>query len=109
MKQRIKNYLLRNLLKAVITEDIVTKDPKKGTIFLGGKRITDNELRQLQAESKALRGFRLWSIMTSSVRHIAQDKLFNRALTFDEVMAGKLMLFNLDTIESIAKTFTEVI
>lgn len=101
MKYKIINWLLRHYLNPVLTEDIITTD--KGVIRIGNKAITDNELRQLQAEVKALEGFRIWSIMTHSVRHIAQDKIFNKSVNFDDVVAGKLMLYNLDTIESIAR------
>lgn len=101
MRQRIKNYLLGKLFCVIRTTDVITVD--KGNILLGGKRITDNELRQLQAEIKALEGFRVWSLMTNSLRLIAQDKILNKSTNFDDVMAGKLMLLNLDTIESIAR------
>ncbi len=101
MKSWVKNYLLRHLFNVVIREDVITT--VKGVLYLGGRKMSDNELRQLQAEVKALEGFRVWSIMTNSVRYIAQDKIFNKSLNFEEVMAGKMMLFNLDTIESIAR------
>lgn len=98
--KRLKNYLLGKLFCVVVETDVITQD--KGKMFLGGKEVTSDELRQLQAEVKALKGFRVWSIMTSSVRTIAEDKILNKSVTFDDVMSGKLMLFNLDTIESIA-------
>lgn len=101
VKYWAKNLLTRHLLHTILVSDVIYTD--KGKIFLQGKEITHNELAQLQAEVKALEGFRIWSIMTNSVRHIAHDKIFNKSLSFEDVMAGKLMLLNLDTIESIAK------
>lgn len=104
MRQWVINFLHRHLLNAVAIDDIITIDPKKGIISIGGNPITSDELRALQAEIKALEGFRVWSVMTNSVRHIAQDKIFNKAQNFDEITYGKAMLFDLDTIESIART-----
>lgn len=101
MKQRIINWLLRHYLNTVILSDIITIE--KGVIKLGGLTITQHELNQLQQEVKALEGMRLWSILTNSLRMIAQDKIFNKSLTFDDVIAGKLMLFNIDTQESIIR------
>lgn len=103
MRQRIINWLLRDLLNAILPDDVVTVG--KSGIFIGGKRITDAETAQLRAEAKALRGFRLWSLMTNSVKHVSHDKIFNRSVNFDDVMAGKLMLLNLDTIDGIARLF----
>jgi hypothetical protein len=80
--------------------EVITSD--KGKIKLGGKPITASELKQLQAEVKALMGFRVWGLMTNTVRRLAEDKIIKQSTNFDEVVAGKLMLINLDTIESIA-------
>lgn len=103
MKQRIINYLHKHLLNAIVVEDVVTTNTKTGVIMLNGKVIKNNELNQLQAEIKALEGFRIWSVMTNSLRHIAQDKVFNKSLDFNDVVAGKLMLYNIGIMESIAK------
>lgn len=101
MKQRIINYLLRHYLNAIVVADIITTDKTK--LKLNGKDITQAELRQLQAEIKALEGFRIWGIMKNSLKHIAQDKIFNKSLNFEDTMAGKMMLFNLGTQESIIR------
>lgn len=101
MKQRIINYLLRSCLNAVVTSDVITID--KGVIKLEGKNITEDELRQLIAEVKALEHFRIWSIMTNSLKFQAQDKMFNKALDFDDTMAGKLILYAISLQENIMK------
>lgn len=109
MKRWIKNYLLRHLLGVIIVENVITVDKKKNMVFVGGKPISSDDIRQLQAEIKALEGFKIWGIMTNSLKHIAQDKIFNKSLNFEDVMAGKLMLFNLDTQESIAKVVKNIV
>lgn len=101
MKQKIINFLLCHLLNPVILEDVVTIE--KGVLHLGGKPITQGELNQLQAEIKALNKARIWSILINTPRKVAQDKIFNQATNFQDVMAGKMMLFNLDTQESILR------
>lgn len=105
MKQRIINFLLRHYLTAIVVDDLITTDKIGNTIVvkLNGKELTKNELQQLHAEIKALEGFRIWGILTNSLKHIAQDKIFNKSLNFDDVMAGKMMLFNLGIQESVLK------
>src|SRR5205814_2275131 len=73
----LKNALLSHLLKAVVAEDVITTN--KNGLLIGKNIITEEERRQLQAEVKALHGFRIWSLMTNSVRYIAHDKIFNRS------------------------------
>lgn len=99
MKQRIINYLLRHYLNAIVTADVITME--KGVIKLDDKTITDTELRQLKTEVKALQGFRIWSIMTNSLKFQAQDKIFNRALDFNDTTYGKALLYNIGLQESI--------
>lgn len=101
MKQRIKNYLLRHLLNPVLVEDVITIE--KGIVHLGGIPITQAEIKELQAEVKALEGFRIWSILINTPKKVAQDKIFKQATTFEDVTMGKAMLFNLDTQESIVR------
>lgn len=103
IRQWLKNYLTRHLLNSVITNDVIFQDSKKNLIFIDDKPITENELKQLKAEVKALEGFRIWNIMTNSIRHVAYDKIFNKAVNFDDVTYGKAMLYNLDTLQSIAR------
>lgn len=99
MMQRLKNYLLGNLLKPVMKEDVITVN--KGIMSLGGVVITPDELKQLNAEAKTLEKFRIWSIMMNSIRHVAEDKIINKSTNFEHVMSGKMMLFNIDTLQSI--------
>ncbi len=101
MIRKIKVWLLRNLYNAIVIEDVITIDT--GKIRLNGKEITKNELQQFQAEIKALEGFRIWSIMTNSLEYIAQDKIFNRAETFNHVELGKMMLYCLSVQKDITK------
>ena len=102
MKRILANFFLKYLLNAVVPSDVIKID-KKGVIKIDGKPITDQELRQLQAEVKALEGFRLWGILTNSLEYIAHDKIFNRVLTVGDIMAGKMLLFGTDTQKEICR------
>ena len=103
MKQWIKNWLLRKYMNVVVVRDIITTTPK-GAVKLNGIAVTANEVKQLQAEIKALENFRIWGIMTDSLRYVAYDKIFNRSVNFDDVIAGKMMLYNLGVQSDIIKT-----
>lgn len=106
MRRRVKNWLLRYLFNAITIDEIITKD--KDLVKIDGKPLDRDTILQLKAEAKALGGFRLWKLMTDSVRFQAKDKIFNKSLVFEDVMAGKLMLYNLDTLESIVKVINSL-
>jgi len=102
MKQKIENWLLRKLFNSITVEEILTRE--KGFLLINGERATEDELKQLKAEARALKGFRLWKLMTDSTKHVAQDKIFNKATTFEEVRYGKSMMWCIDLQQSIIDT-----
>jgi hypothetical protein len=101
MKRRILNHLLKYLLCSVDVNDIIHSE--KGKLFIGGREVEENEMRSLVSEAKALEGFRLWNIMQETVKNEAMDKGFNKSVSFDDLMTAKLMLYNLDVLNSIVK------
>ena len=99
MKQRLINYLLRGLLHSIDIHDII--EVNKGMLCIGGKVATNQEVRNLISEVKALEQFRIWKIMNETVRSKAMDVGFNKSVTFDDLKTCKLMLYNLDILNSI--------
>jgi hypothetical protein len=103
MKQRIENWILRHLLNAPSLSEIIGTDQKTGIVHIDGKAITPNELKQLQAEVKAMEGFRVWKLMSETTKHLAEDKVFNKSVNMDDIRYGKAMLYNIDLQKSIMK------
>src|SRR5690348_16740978 len=103
MKQRILNFILKHLFASVTLDDIVSVDPRTNEIRIDGVLITANELRQMKAEIKALEGFRIWHVISSSTKNKAEEFLFTKAKVIDDMNFGKAMLFNLDLQNSIMK------
>jgi len=101
VKQWITNYLLRHLLGVVVPEDVITTD--KGKLLLGGKVVEENELRSLISEVKALEGLRIYKIFNETIRNEAMDRGFNKSTSFDDLKSCKLMLYNLDVLNSICR------
>lgn len=101
MNKHIENFLLKHLLKAITVEDIVRNDPKTKDIVIEGERIKQDELRAIQAEIKALEGFRIWKIITATTKSNAEEKIFNQSVTTDDIRFGKAMLYNLSLQQSI--------
>lgn len=100
MKQRIINWLLRKLLNAITLDEIVTSD-KAGVVMIDGKPINPAEMKSLLAEAKAMSGFRLWSLMSNTTKHHAEEKIFNKSINMDDIRFGKAMLYNLSLQQSI--------
>ena len=94
MKQRLINYLLKTVVKTVIPQDVIREI--KGVLYLGKERITQTELAALQAEAKALKGMRLWSIINESVKRIAFERGWRDSTTLEHLNTAKTMYAALD-------------
>lgn len=68
---------------------------KMGTMYLGGRKVSDDEATQLTQEAYFIRHSKLWAVMQSTLRKDAETRMFNKALSFDDMWAGKMMMYNL--------------
>lgn len=99
-KIKKENQLTKDLLCVVVPEDVVTTD-KQGQLFIGGTKLTAMEVGSLKSEAEFLVKTRLWSILTNSLKDQAMKVMFERSTTFDDMRAGKMMLYNLNVQEKI--------
>ncbi len=105
MKQRIINYLLKYLLNAVVISDIIKIE--KGKIYIDDKEVDEMELRSLRAEIKALEGFRIWHIITQTLKKDAYERGFVSATNMEHLNTSKIMLYNLDIQQKIINALKE--
>ncbi len=99
MKQKLINFLLKHTINAVTIEEVISSD--KTGIYIDGKKITRDELLQLQAEVKAVENTRLWYLMTQTLKKDAYERGLNTSTSMDQVNTAKAMLYNLSIQESI--------
>jgi hypothetical protein len=99
MKQRIKNYLLSHFVKVLIPQDVIRD--VKGVLYLGKEKVTDQELKVLQAEAKALKSMRLWSILNETVRQKVFDRGWKESTTMEHLNTAKTMYSVLEFQESV--------
>ena len=101
MKQRIKNWLLKNLLGAVVITDVATE--ANGKLLLGGKEVTDIEVNSLIAEAKALESMRVWQILNETPKQKAFERGWLKSTTLDELNTGKTMYATLELQQSLIR------
>lgn len=101
VNRKIENWLFRNLLNAITVKDIVGNDPKSKAIIIDGKPLSQNEINQLNAEIKALEGFKIWHLISATTKHYAEDRIFNKSVDIEDIRSGKAMLYNLSLQKSI--------
>lgn len=74
---------------------------KEHKMLLGGELLTEVDLKNLQAEIKALKAFRIWSIFQQTLKQKAIQMGLVESETWERTMSAKMMLLNLDVMKSI--------
>lgn len=101
VNKRVENWILKHLLNAITLKDIIGNDLKTKALIIDGKLPTQNELNQLNAEIKALEGFRIWRLMSETTKHLAEERIFSKSVDIEDIRSGKAMLYNLSLQKSI--------
>lgn len=102
MKQRIINYLFKHLIKTVVVDDVIRVNDR-GVLTIGGEIVTENEIRQLIVEAKALEKFTLWRILNETIKQDALDIGWKNSTKMEDLNTCKTMYYALDLQSSIVK------
>lgn len=76
-------------------------------IFMGGEELTGAALTDLKVEADKLSRMKLSAIIGTKLRAIALEKAVNQSTKWEEVLAGKMMLHDLDVREAIVNALLE--
>lgn len=102
LKTKIQNWLLRHLFNAVTEEDflqVIFTNNKPVGIIIGSERLEGKKCSEYQKQAKAILSLPLWELVTKSMKHTANENLFKKAATVDDMMYAKAMLYTIDVIE----------
>ena len=98
MKIKLQNYLLKNLFNA-IGEDEVLKY-QKGKFILRGKLLDDRATGNFVNQANSIVNSQLWKHLTDDLKYIANQRMYEKSTTIDDLIFGKAMLYNIDILEN---------
>ena len=108
MKQRLKNRLIKHLFNTVTIGDIVTYD-KGGSIYVDKQKLSQTEIDILGREARDFMESRLYKVLYGTVKDKAHKTMFQKSVTFDDMVSGKMILLSLDLQQKIINTFQHLL
>lgn len=99
MKNSIRNWLLREYLCGVNPEKVITY--KDGVLRLAGRILTPQQAQILKEEAAYVKRTELWGVFQNTVADTAHKVIFEKSQNFEDVLNGKLMLYNLSVLQKI--------
>lgn len=75
---------------------------------IAGVDLTQDERTNLKIEANQFKQTRLWSILTNTIKQLAQQTMFQNAKNWDDMVAGKTMLYNIEVMEKTVETLSNI-
>ena len=111
LKNKLLSYLVKDLLCAVdesmVLTEVKTSDGRS-YYLLNGEKIDVEYLARLRQDCNILKESELWKILQNTLRSQAHRMIFIKSQNFDDVLSGKLMVYNLDVQKRIIETISEI-
>jgi hypothetical protein len=103
----IKKWLLTQLFNSISVDEVITIS-KSGIVFINGVQITNSEKTNLRLEAELLEKTRLWKILTDTISDHAEKRMFINSTKWEDVLAGKMALYNISIIKNIVKLLQSI-
>lgn len=108
-KLAILNWCLKHLFCAATVNDVlvVKRVGQDKEIWRGNTMIPLPEMKELQSQAKTLLKFGVYSDIMQSLKGTANQMLFEKSKTTDDMIFGKAMLYTLDVLDQKLKNIAE--
>lgn len=118
MVKKVNDMDADELIFKLISEKVGSVDPEeiffakaidagpnagKYSALLGGKKITSNQLTNLQQEALLLSSMEIWKIFTNTLRHEAELRMLRLAKNERDMDWGKAIMHSVGVFEHIVK------
>ncbi len=105
IREKVRNYLIRNVLCSVISEDVFHVE--HSLPFLGNEQLSMEEIKMLKEEIRFLENTRIWHIITNTLASDAQEKMITKSQSFNDMLSGKMLLYGISVQKNIMRKIKE--
>ena len=98
------NELVHGLFNGVTEDDVMRL--KDGKYILRGREITQEEVIQIRQDADIFKDSLIWNILRRELQLAANERMFDKSETIEDVVFGKAMLYNLDLIDKKLKNLS---
>jgi hypothetical protein len=97
IKPELANLLFRHLFNGVTEDEVLSVVGKD--FYYCGKILSNEQKRGIIEEAKMINASTLWKFLLNEMKYSANDKIFNKSTTPDDIIAGKMVLWTLEIME----------
>jgi hypothetical protein len=97
IKVIIANYLLKYLYNAITEDEILKHNGKE--FYVAGKKLPEGDCRDIITGADAIQKMYTWKLIIKDIKFHANQDIFEKSQTIDDVIFGKSVLYVVDVIE----------
>jgi hypothetical protein len=106
VKRKILNYLLKNLFNTVTEDDILRL--RNGKLYRGNIIVSEAFKNDLINSAILIRDLDAWKEVLKDLKFLANERMYNKSVSVDDMIFGKAMLYSIDLIERKIKNLSQL-
>jgi hypothetical protein len=106
-KHEILTLSVGELFNAVTEDDIFRYNKEINRWFYMDKELSESDFNLLKAEAINFRESKLWQVLQTEIEWQSNKRTFILSRTPEDLIAGKMALFNLDVIRTCLNKITQ--
>ncbi len=103
--EKAVNERLSKLLGVVDENFVITYNEKTGQVFMSNTILEEYQIMNLKAEAEAISQMQIWKTLSETLKQQAHKTIFEKSTEFQDVINGKMMLYNLSLQQKIIDIF----
>jgi len=109
LQKKFINFLAKHLFNS-ITEDDVLKIIEEPTslgkkriigVYIRGRKLNEADIDSLKEGAIQFKDSALWKLIDNEIKYAANLRMYIKGTTSDDILAGKIALYTLETIKKI--------
>ena len=108
LKKKIKNkcieYITRNILVSITEDELLRQEGR--VIMCRGEAVPAEIVERIKSEADFIRHSHTYELLKKDLQYLAQDCMFNKSETFDDMLFGKAQLYVIDILDKKLKTLS---
>ena len=110
----IKNYfqkffirfLVKNLFNMIDENDIL--QIRGNAIMFKGRRLEPERLQKIKDDAEQFAKSTIWQLLSNEVKFEANQRIYTKSQTVDDILAGKITLYILEIIQRKIETISKL-
>jgi len=106
IRERILTINVAHLYNSIGKDDIL--EQIGASWWVGDKEISLAEMKNLKAEAEIFQQSKLWKVLKTDIKYQANQAMYEKAESVNDLVAGKLWLYTLDCFDSRLKELKKI-